>query len=239
MNKLIIPAVVAVLAGVGGGSGAAYVSAKKAAVVVAAHLADSVKAHVKDSTEKAGKAEIAAKVAADSAHAAATEGPLTPADSIRAAKNMPTTLSEATQGLPNAVDSKQPSAITKTDTKSATDAAHKSAGVGPPKTAEMQHAASTAVEPALPEKRIAKIFGAMQSKDAARVLEQMNDGDVRIILGMMPDKQAAAILSTFSPARAAAISRGEKSVKVDNKTDTKSESKGEVKGEKKTPGENS
>ncbi len=236
MNKLIVPAVVAVLAGVGGGSGVAYVRAKKAAVVVGAHLADSVKAHVKDSTEKAEKK---AKAVEDSATVdSAAMGPLTPADSIRAARNLPTTLSEATHGLANAVDPmhpesaakvdpKHPEPVAKIDAKAMGDPKTKPGAVEPAKAVEPVHAVPPQVESALPEKRIAKIFGAMQSKDAARVLEQMNDSDVRIILGLMPDKQAAAILSTFPPQRAAAISRGEskKEIKTEGKTETKADKK--------------
>ena len=58
-----------------------------------------------------------------------------------------------------------------------------------------------------PERRLAKIFSAMQPKDAARVLEQMSDGDVRTIIAMLGDRQAAAVLANFPPQRAAVISR--------------------------------
>jgi flagellar motility protein MotE (MotC chaperone) len=58
-----------------------------------------------------------------------------------------------------------------------------------------------------PERRLAKIFTAMQPKDAARVLEQMSDGDVRAIIAMLGDRQAAAVLANFPPQRAAVISR--------------------------------
>src|SRR5206468_3554334 len=98
MKKLIVPLAIAVLAGLGGGSGVSYVSARKAAAIVGAHIADSVKAHVKDSTDKAQKLQAAAdSMHADSAHVE----PLTPADSIRAAQGQPTTLSSATHDVPN------------------------------------------------------------------------------------------------------------------------------------------
>ena len=221
MNKLIVPAVIAVLAGVGGGSGVAYVSAKKAAGIVAVRLAATAKAHAKDSTDKAEKLQLAADSAASDSLA---KGPLTPADSIRAMKELPTTLTEATHGLANAVDPKHGrvtapivdaghsgpvAANEKVDPKKVLAVKPKPVAVAPVSAEPVQPVPVAAAETPLPEKRIAKIFGAMQSKDAARVLEQMNDSDVRIILSMMPDKQAAAILTTFPPQRAAAISRGE------------------------------
>ena len=58
-----------------------------------------------------------------------------------------------------------------------------------------------------PERRLAKIFTAMQPKDAARVLEQMSDGDVQAIIAMLGDRQAAAVLANFPPQRAAVISK--------------------------------
>ncbi|MDQ6613131.1 MAG: hypothetical protein M3Y64_11905, partial [Gemmatimonadota bacterium] len=211
--------------------GVAYVGAKKAATVAAAHIADSVSAHVKDSTDKVEKAKLAVDAAA--AVDAVPAGPLTPADSIRALQNVPTTLSEATRGLPNAVDLKhgepqhsestlpktdpsQPVGVGRGDSKKMAEAKSKPAATQAATVAEPVHAVPAAIEGPLPEKRIAKIFGAMQSKDAARVLEQMNDSDVRIILSMMPDKQAAAILTTFPPARAAIISRAETTNKKPN-----------------------
>ena len=60
----------------------------------------------------------------------------------------------------------------------------------------------------LPERRLAKIFGAMSARDATKVLEQMSDRDIRTILSMMGDRQAAAVLAAFPAARAAAISKG-------------------------------
>ncbi len=58
-----------------------------------------------------------------------------------------------------------------------------------------------------PERRLAKIFGAMRPQEAARVLEQMDDSDVKTILNYLGDRQAAAILGSFRPERAAGISR--------------------------------
>ena len=57
------------------------------------------------------------------------------------------------------------------------------------------------------ERRLAKIFAAMQAKDAARVLQQMDDNDVGVVLGYLAERQAAAILGNFPSERAAQIGR--------------------------------
>lgn len=61
------------------------------------------------------------------------------------------------------------------------------------------------ISDSLINRRLAKVFAAMQAKDAARVLEQMNDSDVRAILGSLSSKQQAAILGSFPTQRAALI----------------------------------
>lgn len=57
------------------------------------------------------------------------------------------------------------------------------------------------------EKRLAKVFASMQSRDAAHILQQMDDGDVQTILGSLSPKQQAAILGQFPPQRAALLAR--------------------------------
>jgi hypothetical protein len=253
MKKLILPLVIAVFAGLSGGSGFSYMNAKKAAAVVTAHAADSIAKHVHDSTAVADsldKVEHARQLA----EAAAAATPLTPADSIRAAQNQPTTLAAATHGVPNAVDPKHPAATPNTPPKTNSHAAvepspstvspsgstsgssSKSVATSEKKpeavktttapapttpALRVEPAVPAPVENALPERRISKIFGAMQSKDAAKVLEQMTDSDIRTILGMMGDKQAAAILSAMPATRAAAISKGEMSKNSALKDDKK------------------
>ena len=226
MNKLIIPLVGAVVAGLCGGSAFSYVNAKDAAKVVALHVADSL--------AKVAKEEHARQLAQ-----AAEELPLTPADSIRLEQNQPTTLSSATHDLPNAVDPKHAApadehgksapatkaVATNTAPKSAAPSAtsapkgaatSKPVAGAPAKTivpTDPAHAVEAkvpaAIESAMPERRISKMFSSMASKDAAKILEQMSDNDVRVILGMMGDKQAAAILTSLPAARAAAISKSE------------------------------
>jgi len=57
------------------------------------------------------------------------------------------------------------------------------------------------------EKRLAKVFAAMQPRDAARVLAQMDDNDIQVILTSLSNKQQAAILGNFPVTRAATIAR--------------------------------
>jgi len=234
MKKLLIPAVAAIVLGVVAGTAATYVNAKKEAKVLAALMADSLAKHAADSTAHAdsvAKDEHAREVAA-----AADSIPLTPADSIRLAQHQPTTLASETHGVPDAADPKHDAKADAHGAKTSAPAAdsHGSPAKAPanshapaaaPKNAaagakagpangapaahppENKEAASG--ESAQPERRIAKIFGSMQSKDAAKVLAQMSDADVRVILNMMGEKQAAAILTALPANRAAAISKSE------------------------------
>jgi len=59
------------------------------------------------------------------------------------------------------------------------------------------------------EKRLAKVFAAMQPRDAARVLTQMDDGDVQTILASLNGKQQAAILGNFPAPRAAKLAQSQ------------------------------
>jgi hypothetical protein len=57
------------------------------------------------------------------------------------------------------------------------------------------------------ERRLAKVFTAMDVKQAAKVLEHMTDGDVEIILGYVGPRQAASIMSALPPERVATLSK--------------------------------
>lgn len=72
-------------------------------------------------------------------------------------------------------------------------------------TANAKEAPDTAVTES--EKRIAKVFTAMDAKQAAKVLEHMSDGDVHIILGYVGVKQAAQIMAALPPERVATLSK--------------------------------
>lgn len=68
------------------------------------------------------------------------------------------------------------------------------------------------------ERRLARTFGAMGSKDAARVLEQLSDADIGTVLGYLNERQAAGIMSNFDPERAARL--GERALRNSNRANT-------------------
>ena len=57
------------------------------------------------------------------------------------------------------------------------------------------------------ERRLAKVFTAMEPKQAAKVLQHMQDADVQIILGYVGPRQAASIMAELPPERVAALSK--------------------------------
>jgi len=240
MKALIIPAVIAILAGVGGGSGYAYMRASKKYVADSTHLADSLKANPPtdstshDSTSHDAGAHDSTQSSLDSV-ATALES-MTPADSIRLLEAERTLLRNETKGLAdakpvasgdnhaapagttkNTAASRAPAGGKPTDTHASTSAPAAAPTVVTPKPSgestrmaadAVKDATKDAMGTALPEARLARIFGAMKAKEAAKVLDQMNDGDVRTILSMMTDKQAGAILAALPAARAAAVTKG-------------------------------
>ena len=230
MKKLLIPVLIAVLAGVGGGSGFAYMSASKTYVADSARLADSLKAHppAVDSVKSAEHTVTEAPVLTPVVEAP----PMTPADSIRALEASRAALRTSTKGVPDAAQpdhAPAPAAGDKHAAATPPAAGDKHAATPPTKPAPVaadahadtpkagstasvanmvRDARNEAMKTALPEQRLAKIFSAMSAKDAAKVMEQMPDSDVRSILSMMSDRTAAAVLTQFPAARAAAITKG-------------------------------
>ncbi len=124
------------------------------------------------------------------AKAATTEGKSKPAAGAEAAS--------ATGKAPAAT----PKSTVSANTDSKSDEPAKPAASDAPAAIK---SATALPEDILPERRLAKIFGAMSARDAAKVLAQMSDGDVRTILSMMGDRQAAAVLSALPADRAARI----------------------------------
>lgn len=57
------------------------------------------------------------------------------------------------------------------------------------------------------ERRLAKVFTAMEPQQAAKILHHMTDGDVQIILGYVGPRQAASIMSELPPERVAKLSK--------------------------------
>ena len=222
MKQLIIPIVIGLLAGIGGGTGYSYMKASSKYVADSTHLADSLKAHPPadstqadsthgDAAHDRGPVDSASSHGMDSPGSHEPEVPMTPADSIR--------MVEASRRDPKAAAHAPATPSLKTSTPSLTDA--KLTDAKPtdanPADAEARAASAAAVvkgardaamQTQLPEQRLAKIFSAMAAKDAAKVLDQMTDSDVRTILGMMSDRQAAAVLTSMTATRAAAITKG-------------------------------
>ncbi len=233
MKKLILPAVIALLAGLGGGTGFGYMRATKQYVADSTHLADSLKAHPKadstkaehgapphDSAAVAAHPDSAALPGSDSTHAPAEAHAAQALAAVPAAKTPTAEHAPAEHAAPAATPApkspapaapaaKTPPAAAPV-TAAATPAAGKPAAKGMPDTAKVSSVvrqARTEAGAAIPEQRLAKIFTAMSPKDAAKVLEQMPEADVRTIVGLMSNKSAAAILAQFPAARAAAISK--------------------------------
>ncbi len=222
MKQLIIPIVIGLLAGLGGGTGYSYMRTAAKYVADSTHLADSLKANP-PADSAAAEGEHGAPAAHDSTATDSTghgmdlpgnheaAAPMTPADSIRALDaarhDAAPAADHAAPAKPAAKPAAKPEAKAEAKPAAAPPAVNPKANTTAA-AATVKDASNSGMQTALPEQRLAKIFSAMAAKDAAKVLEQMTDTDVRSILGMMSDRQAAAILSTFSASRAAAISRG-------------------------------
>ena len=236
MKKLLIPVVIAILAGVGGGSGFAYMNAEKTPTKSAKAHADSSEhaegdstAHEStDSTSHDGAAADSAShegapdttTAHDAGHAPSPgksdeHAPMTPADSLRQVAAERASLRASTKGMKDVAPATDHGAAAAADhgagdAKAATKPAEKVKPSTPTTTVAgmVRDARNDALNTPLPEQRLAKIFSNMSAKDAAKVMEQMPDGDVRAILSLMNDRTAAAVLTQFPPARAAGITKG-------------------------------
>ena len=214
MKRLIIPIMAALIAGIGGGSGYAYMNsapiAADSVVADSAHVAAKGAEHEREASSPDSTATDSASDSASADSAAKAhepQHPLTPADSIRAVQAARAAIkTESAAGRDANRDAKAAapkSANVVEDTAALSHEATRHAATPP----VAQAAPIPAAVPGLPEQRLAKIFGAMQAKDAGKVLEQMSDADVRTVLGMMSDRQAAAILATFPASRAAAVTK--------------------------------
>jgi hypothetical protein len=213
MKQLLIPVLIAVLAGVGGGSGFAYMRTSKAFVADSIQRADSIKAHP---PKKAAPADAPADAHAETAgpmDAAPVDEPvpMTPADSLRAVEAARAGAHGAgARGGGDSISGAK--AAHAPEAPKGSPAGATASATTPAATADVANlvraARSEAMNTALPEQRLAKIFAAMSAKDAAKVMEQMPDADVRSILALMSDRSAAAVLAQFPAARAATITKG-------------------------------
>lgn len=228
MKQLIIPAVIAILAGVGGGSGYAYMRASKQFVVDSTHRADSLKTHPpKDSTEHAGAAAPHDSAAMAAAAVTTLPQPMTPADSIRALEAARTSLREETKGLrdataaagehaaPTASHAAAPTlspginkAVQPPIDHGAAPAVGKSAAtVSPfPGAASTTNAANTrAVATALTEAKREAMQTALPEARLAKIFSGMKAKEAAKVLDQMNDADVRSILTMMSDKQAGAI----------------------------------
>ena len=182
MKKPVLAFIVTFVVGTAAATGAKVMTTKAGSAV----KADSTHA---DSTTAAKDSTKAAQ--GDTAVVASGEGVHAPADT------MPRAAVPATQ--------KKDSTVHAPDAKSVLAAA-KAVGAEPPKTSAAAKAMTDSIVDAS-ERRIAKVFTAMDAKQAAKVLEHMTDADVQVILGYVGPKQAAAIMVQLPPERAAKLGK--------------------------------
>jgi hypothetical protein len=218
MKQLILPIIIGLLAGLGGGSGYAYMQASAQFVTDSTKYAEQAAADsaARDSVVKDSLARLAPPAPVDEA----LLHPLTPADSIRALLAARELLKgggapQVTPATTRHGDATRPAAKGNDAKAHEAPAAHAPPPPPPPAPSSTPVAAvavngarDEALLDPIPEQRLAKIFAAMPAKEAAKVLDQMSDKDVRSILGLMSDRQAAAILPLLPPGRAATITRG-------------------------------
>ena len=95
MKKLLLPVLIAVLAGVGGGSGFAYMRASKAFVADSVQRADSLKAHPPAAYDSSAHGDSASHAERHDSLPVVEPLPPTPADSIRAVEAARASLHEA------------------------------------------------------------------------------------------------------------------------------------------------
>jgi hypothetical protein len=179
MKALIIVGAIGLVAGIGSGTGVAFVMKPDAVPA-----ADSVAAH--DSVSPPDSTVVhhapAAVVSADSG----TTEPARAGVSAPDSHDAPAT--PATPTSPHAAAAATP------------DSGHAVV-------AETENAPADSLQ-GTRLRRLSRIFAAMTPRDAAKVLQQLDDADVVSIVGSLTEKQAAAVLMAMAPERAAIISRG-------------------------------
>jgi hypothetical protein len=190
MKKPVLAFIVTFIVGTAAATGAKVMTTKPGSAIPA----DSTHA---DSSGANGGANDSIKTAphGDTAVVASGEAVHAPADTMPRAA-VPGTATTAPKD----------STIHAPDAKTVVDAA-KAVGNSPaPKTSAAAKAVTDSIVDAS-ERRIAKVFTAMDAKQAAKVLEHMTDADVQVILGYVGPKQAAAIMVQLPPERAAKLGK--------------------------------
>jgi hypothetical protein len=204
MIKLIIFLVLGLAVGIGGGTAASVMKARKAFAAFEAGKAKAVADSIaKDAehpkgdvatSEHGDPAADSAKVDSATAHAA----PETPK------KGAPGATKAHVAATPPAGT---PATPRPSGTSKAVETVVAGGNTDRPRLAALPPKPAAAAIGATQTEKVAKIFAAMPAKDAAKVLEQLDDTDVQSILNDLSAKQAAGILQFLPPARAASISK--------------------------------
>lgn len=187
--KPAILGAVALVIGLGAGTGAKVMTTHPVPAPTDSTAADSTKA---DSLGEAGAHAVQqageAHSTTDTAVVASGAAERAPADgAAREAKPTTATPSNAAAFA----------AALEARVESAKEAAAKTAAAPPP----VDSAAIAS------QRRVAKIFTSMDAKAAAKILVQMSDNDIHVILGYLGAKQAAQILAALPPERVAKLSK--------------------------------
>jgi hypothetical protein len=195
--KPAILGAIALVIGLGAGTGAKVMTTHPAAPVADSTKADSTKADSLNGGDHGVQQAGETRVVTDTAVVASGAGDKAPIE-VGTASSIPTARGGA----------QKPTAATASN--AAAFAAALEARVDSAKNAAARVAAAPApVDTAAiaAQRRVAKIFTSMDAKAAAKVLEQMSDNDVHVILGYVGAKQAAQILSALPPERVAKLSK--------------------------------
>jgi hypothetical protein len=198
---------IALIVGLGAGTGAKVMTTHPAPVVADSTHADSTKAdslkgegaegeHVQQAGEARTVTDTAVVASGAGEHAPIQVGP---------APEVPTQHGPARPTAATPANAAVFAAALEARVESAKTAAAKAA----------EKAAAPQVDTAVvaSQKRVAKIFTSMDAKAAAKVLVQMNDNDIHIILGYVGPKQAAQIMTELPPERVAKLSKLEMGTK--------------------------
>ena len=189
---------IALIVGLGAGTGAKVMTTHPAPVVADSAKADSTKADSLKSegadgehgVQQAGEAHAPADTAV-----VASGGEHAPIE-VAPAAEVPAQHAPAKPTLATPSNAAAFAAALEARVESAKQAAAKASAPAPVDTAAIAA-----------QRRVAKIFTSMDAKAAAKVLVQMNDNDIHIILGYVGAKQAAQIMTELPPERVAKLSK--------------------------------
>lgn len=197
---------IALIVGLGAGTGAKVMTTHPAPAVADSTKADSTKADSLKSEGAEGEHGVQqageAHTVTDTAVVASGAGEHASIQ-VAPAPEVPTHTQKPTPATPS---------------NAAAVAAALEARVDEAKTAAAKAAVKAATPPVdtavvASQRRVAKIFTSMDAKAAAKVLVQMNDNDIHIILGYVGAKQAAQIMTELPPERVAKLSKLEMGTK--------------------------